>query len=101
MELNSAYCVAVNFIDVRPDKYTTNAAPAKPLAILSAVITIIKNLMLASDMASQANNKLLPEAITAPKNKDFIVPNFKQKNPPKNPPIIVAKTPKNLEYVAI
>ena len=30
-ELKRAYCVAVNFIEVKPDKYITNAAPAKPL----------------------------------------------------------------------
>ena len=101
IELNNAYCVAVNFKDVKADKYTTNAAPAKPLAILSAVITPIKNLILGSDMASQANNKLLLEAIKAPRNNDLIVPNFRQKNPPKNQPAIVAKTPKNFEYVAI
>ena len=40
--------MAVNFIDVSPDKYITNAAPAKPLEMLSAVITDIKYLMLAS-----------------------------------------------------
>ena len=44
IELKRAYCVAVNLIDVSPDKYTTKAAPAKPLEILSAVITIINSL---------------------------------------------------------
>ena len=36
---NKAYCVAVNLIDVNPDRYITNAAPANPLEMLSAVIT--------------------------------------------------------------
>ena len=35
------------------------------------------------------------------RNKVIIVPNFIAKYPPINPPAIVAKTPKNLEYVAI
>ena len=43
IELNNAYCVAVNFIDVKPDRYITNAAPANHLDILSAVITVNKN----------------------------------------------------------
>ena len=45
----------------------TNAAPAKPLEILSAVITAIKNLTLIGDEASQAKSKLLDAAIKAPK----------------------------------
>ena len=79
----------------------TNAAPAKPLEILSAVITVIKNLILIGDEASQAKSKLLDAAIKAPKNNAFIVPYLKEKYPPIKPPKIVAKTPKNLEYVAI
>ena len=39
--------------------------------------------------------------INAPINKVIIVPNFIAKYPPNNPPIIVAKTPKNFEYVAM
>ena len=35
----------MNFIDVNPDKYITKAAPAKPLEILSAVMTEIRYLM--------------------------------------------------------
>ena len=101
MEVKRAYCVAVNLIDVRPDKYITNAAPAKPLEMLSAVITAIKKFMLIGDKASQANNRLLDAAINAPKNKDFIVPNLYEQYPPINPPRIVAKTPKNFEKVAI
>ena len=38
----------MNFIDVNADRYTTNAAPAKPLEILSAVMTIIKVLIFGS-----------------------------------------------------
>ena len=76
MELNKAYCVAVNFIEVKPDKQITKAAPANPLDMLSAVITAIKKLMLIGDTANHANNKLLKAAIKAPKNKHFIVPNL-------------------------
>ena len=64
------------FKEVKPDKYTTKAAPAKPLDILSAVITEIKNLMLVSAVANQAKSKLLREAIKAPINKVIIVPYF-------------------------
>ena len=63
--------------------------------------TEIKYLILASVVANQANSKLLNDAISAPINKVIIVPNFIAKYPPINPPAIVAKTPKNLEYVAI
>ena len=101
MEVKRAYCVAVNLIDVRPDKYITNAAPAKPLEMLSAVITYIKNFILISTLASHAKRRLLDAAIKAPKNNVFIVPNLIEKNPPNKPPNIVAKTPKNFEYVAI
>ena len=97
MELKSAYWVAVNLTEVNPDKYTTKAAPANPLEILSAVITIIRNFILIGATASQANNKLLAAAIKAPKNNAFIVPNLKAKKPPRNPPNMVAKTPKNFE----
>ena len=91
----------MNFIDVSPDKYITNAAPANPLEILSAVITEIKYLIFASVVANQAKSKLLDDAISAPMNKVIIVPNFIAKYPPINPPTIVAKTPKNFEYVAM
>ena len=100
-ELNKAYCVAVNFKEVKLDKQTTKAAPAKPLEILSAVITKMRNSILILDTANQANNKLLAAATKAPMNNDLIVPNLKEKKPPKNPPKIVANTPKNFEYVAI
>ena len=93
--------MAVNFTDVSPDKYITNAAPAKPLEMLSAVITEIKYFILASVVANQAKSRLLNDAISAPINKVIIVPNLIAKYPPNNPPIIVAKTPKNFEYVAI
>ena len=39
----------MNFIEVNADRYTTNAAPAKPLEILSAVMTIIKVLIFGSE----------------------------------------------------
>ena len=42
----------MNFIDVNADRYTTNAAPAKPLEILSAVMTIIKVLIFGSEIAN-------------------------------------------------
>ena len=64
----------MNFIDVNADRYTTNAAPAKPLEILSAVITIIKVLIFGSEIANQANSKLLAAAIKAQKNNAFKVP---------------------------
>ena len=54
----------------------TKAAPAKPLEILSAVITAIKKLTLIDEIANQANNKLLSAAIKAPKNNALIVPNL-------------------------
>ena len=48
IELNRAYWVAVNLMEVREDRYTINEAPAKPLAILSNVMTAIKNVILVS-----------------------------------------------------
>ena len=74
-----------------------SSEPANPLDILSAVITVIKKLILASDIANQANNRLLDAAINAPKKRAFIVPNLRAKKPPRKPPIIVANTPKNFE----
>ena len=62
----------------------TKAAPAKPLEILSAVITVIKKFMLIGETANHANNKLLNAAIKAPKNNVFIVPNLKAQKPPRS-----------------
>ena len=74
---------------------------ADTIDILSAVITDIKYFILASVVTSHAKSKLLDDAIAAPINNVIIVPNFIAKYPPNNPPAIVAKTPKNFEYVAI
>ena len=49
-------------------------APANPLAILSAVITKANIFMSATIIASHANNKLLRDEISAPINKDLIIP---------------------------
>ena len=67
----------MNFIDVNADRYTTNAAPAKPLEILSAVMTIIKVLIFGSETANQANSKLLAAAINAPKNIEDLEKSYK------------------------
>ena len=51
--------------------------------MLSAVITVIKKAISASDTANHANSRLLEAAINAPKKRAFIVPNFKEKKPPE------------------
>ena len=61
-------------MEVRFEIYTTNAAPAKPLEILSAIITPIKYLISVLTDASHANRILLKAAIIAPINSALIVP---------------------------
>ena len=74
IELNKAYCVAVNLTEVKAERYTTKDAPAKPLAKLSKTITEIKNKMLMSLTANQANRILLKAAMIAPTKRPRITP---------------------------
>ena len=100
-ELNNAYWVAVNLIEVIEDKKTIKAAPANPLAILSAIITDANKKVSISLIANIANKIFVKAAMIEPISSALSAPKFIANIPPNIPPEIVANNPKNFEKNAI